>query len=262
MQQELVSAEDNNTSDAIDESRGELSSDENIIRSCRDVIPTEEHNYIMQQQCVLPAERLSLHEEIQENVPELEQDTVEYQEISSEQKIQAEQKVQTEQNQEIQTEQIQKIQAQQIHETQVEQNEEIQAELKQEVQAGQDNQAKQNQNDKKELFKEEVPKVDNEPVMEQESSQNETRRSKRRLARRTFTERDSDEENYFENLNLSSRLRKAQADKIEKIFFMCYLCDKQFLSKSVLKEHMHSHEEVRKALSLRNCKKYRPAFLP
>ncbi|CAK9802662.1 hypothetical protein ANTQUA_LOCUS3417, partial [Anthophora quadrimaculata] len=89
---------------------------------------------------------------------------------------------------------------------------------------------------------------------EQESQcQNETRRSKRKSVRRNFeTNRDSDEENYFENLNLSSRLRKAQAsDKSEKIFFLCYLCDKEFLSKNVLKEHMYSHEEVRKTLSLK-----------
>ncbi|CAD1470013.1 unnamed protein product, partial [Heterotrigona itama] len=82
--------------------------------------------------------------------------------------------------------------------------------------------------------------------------QNETRRSKRKLVRRNCeTERDSDEENYFENLNLSSRLKKDQSsDQSEKIF-LCYLCDKEFLSKNVLKEHMHSHEEVRKVLSLK-----------
>ncbi|XP_078040166.1 uncharacterized protein LOC144471720 [Augochlora pura] len=83
--------------------------------------------------------------------------------------------------------------------------------------------------------------------------QSETRRSKRKLVRKnTDSARDSDEENYFENLNLSSRLKKAEdSDKSERIFFMCYLCDKEFLSKNVLREHMHSHEEVRKALSLR-----------
>ncbi|XP_043516973.1 zinc finger protein 26-like [Frieseomelitta varia] len=82
--------------------------------------------------------------------------------------------------------------------------------------------------------------------------QNETRRSKRKLVRRICeTKRDSDEENYFENLNLSSRLKKDQSsDQSEKIF-LCYLCDKEFLSKNVLKEHMHSHEEVRKVLSLK-----------
>ena len=82
--------------------------------------------------------------------------------------------------------------------------------------------------------------------------QNETRRSKRKLVRRNCeTKRDSDEENYFENLNLSSRLKKDQSsDQSEKIF-LCYLCDKEFLSKNVLKEHMHSHEEVRKVLSLK-----------
>ncbi|XP_012284886.1 zinc finger protein 91 [Orussus abietinus] len=87
--------------------------------------------------------------------------------------------------------------------------------------------------------------------VEQDASQVETRRSKRKLTRRATINRDSDEENYFENLNLSSRLKKAQADKGEKVFFVCYLCDKQFLSKGVLKEHMHSHEEVRRALSLK-----------
>ncbi|XP_032674617.1 zinc finger protein 91-like [Odontomachus brunneus] len=109
-----------------------------------------------------------------------------------------------------------------------------------------DTQIEQDQN--KQLEIPEPLKIDE--TMEQDSSQGETRRSKRKLARRTNTERDSDEENYFENLNLSSRLKKAQADK-EKVFFMCYLCDKQFLSKSVLKEHMHSHEEVRRALTLK-----------
>ncbi|XP_016922264.1 zinc finger protein 62 isoform X4 [Apis cerana] len=82
-------------------------------------------------------------------------------------------------------------------------------------------------------------------------NQNETRRSKRKLVRRNIeTKRDSDEENYFENLNLTSRLKKS-LDQSEKIFFLCYLCDKEFLSKNILKEHMHSHEEVRKALSLK-----------
>lgn len=240
MQQELASVEDNDMSDAIEESRDEEpSSDETIIRNCTEAIPTEEHDYIMQQQCMLPTEQLSLQEEMQESVSELDQDAVEYQETPSEQ------------NQEIQADQNQEIQARQIYEIQAEQNQEtkFQTELKQEDQAEQvqENQAEQNQNDK-----EETPKADtSEPIVEQESSQNETRRSKRRLTRRIFTERDSDEENYFENLNLSSRLKKAQADKTEKIFFMCYLCDKQFLSKSVLKEHMHSHEEVRKTLSLK-----------
>ena len=88
--------------------------------------------------------------------------------------------------------------------------------------------------------------------VEQESAQNETRRSKRKIARRLTTSyRNSDEENYFENLNLSSRLKKTQMDKSERVFFMCYLCDKEFLSKGVLKEHMHSHEEVRRTLSLK-----------
>ncbi|XP_012542969.2 zinc finger protein 26 isoform X2 [Monomorium pharaonis] len=241
LQQELADAEDNDILDAVDESRDEEpSSDENVIRSCADMIPAEEHDYIMQQQCILPPERLPLREEIQETVPELGQDKniVEHQDTPFEQ------------NQEILTEQNQEIQIQQIHESQADlHNEEIQAELKQEAQAKEENQAKQNQNNKEELLREEAKNVS--VVEQQESSQSETRRSKRRLARRTFAERDSDEENYFENLNLSSRLKKAQADKAEKIFFMCYLCDKQFLSKSVLKEHMHSHEEVRKTLSLK-----------
>lgn len=109
-------------------------------------------------------------------------------------------------------------------------------------------QTEQDQNKQLEIL--EPLKIEVNETTEQDSSQGETRRSKRKLARRTNTERDSDEENYFENLNLSSRLKKAQADK-EKVFFMCYLCDKQFLSKSVLKEHMHSHEEVRRALTLK-----------
>ncbi|XP_033220205.1 zinc finger protein 91-like isoform X2 [Belonocnema kinseyi] len=88
--------------------------------------------------------------------------------------------------------------------------------------------------------------------LEQESPQSETRRSKRKISRRSTTsDHNSDEENYFENLNLSSRLKKTQMDKSEKVFFMCYLCDKEFLSKEVLKEHMHSHEEVRRTLSLK-----------
>ena len=86
----------------------------------------------------------------------------------------------------------------------------------------------------------------------QTSSPNESlRRSKRKLnQQKSQSERDSDQENYFENLNLSSRLKKTQSDTLEKIYFVCYLCDKQFISKDVLKEHMHSHEEVRKTLSL------------
>ncbi|KAG5310290.1 ZFP26 protein, partial [Acromyrmex insinuator] len=211
LQQELASSED--MSDAIDESRDEVSSNKNIIRSCTDTIPTDEHNYIMQQQCIILHTEQFFHKKMQETA---------------------------EQNQEIPT--------QQIHETLAEQTEETPV---QNAQAEQENQTEQNQNQKMELLQNEVLKNDtNEPVVE-ESPQNETRRSKRRLARRIFTERDSDEENYFENLNLSSRLKKVQADKTEKIFFMCYLCDKQFLSKSVLKEHMHSHEEVRKTLSLK-----------
>ncbi|XP_053978850.1 zinc finger protein 91-like [Hylaeus volcanicus] len=100
---------------------------------------------------------------------------------------------------------------------------------------------------------EEKQATEDEVKVEQDSeSQNETRRSKRKLVRRNVeSPRDSDEENYFENLNLSSRLKKVQApDKSDRVFFMCYLCDKEFLSKNVLREHMHSHEEVRRALSL------------
>ncbi|XP_066582843.1 zinc finger protein 814-like [Prorops nasuta] len=92
-----------------------------------------------------------------------------------------------------------------------------------------------------------------ETVTQECQIQNEARRSKRKATRRILSNnRNSDEESYFENLNLSSRLRKVQQmDKSEKILFMCYLCDKQFLSKNVLKEHMHSHEEVRQTLSLK-----------
>ncbi|XP_011880586.1 PREDICTED: zinc finger protein 91-like [Vollenhovia emeryi] len=232
LQQELEGATDTDMSDTIDESRDEEPpNDESVIRSCTEAIPTEEHDYIMQQQCILPAEQLSLQEEMQENVPDtFKQDTIECQETLSEQ------------NQEIQAEQDQDA----------EQHQENNVTMKQDVQAVWENQVEQSQSDTELLCQEEALKADaNESVAEQESSQNETRRSKRRLARRVFAERDSDEENYFENLNLSSRLKKAQADKTEKIFFMCYLCDKQFLSKNVLKEHMHSHEEVRKTLSLK-----------
>ncbi|XP_015512877.2 zinc finger protein 808-like [Neodiprion lecontei] len=79
----------------------------------------------------------------------------------------------------------------------------------------------------------------------------ETRKSKRKSARRApVLDHDSDEDNYFENLNLSSRLKQSQSTKAEKVYYMCYICDKHFLSKGVLKEHMHSHEEVRKVMSL------------
>ncbi|KAK2580433.1 hypothetical protein KPH14_006178 [Odynerus spinipes] len=102
------------------------------------------------------------------------------------------------------------------------------------------------------LQTEHMPLTNIDTLLEKDLSSTEIRKSKRKSTRRTFTsDRDSDEENYFENLNLSSRLKRAQADKSEKIYFMCYLCDKQFLSKSVLKEHMHSHEEIRRALSLK-----------
>ncbi|XP_035723992.1 zinc finger protein 845-like [Vespa mandarinia] len=99
---------------------------------------------------------------------------------------------------------------------------------------------------------EHMPLTNIDTLVEKDLSLTEIRKSKRKSSRRNFTsDRDSDEENYFENLNLSSRLKRAQADRSEKIYFMCYLCDKQFLSKNVLKEHMHSHEEIRRALSLK-----------
>lgn len=85
----------------------------------------------------------------------------------------------------------------------------------------------------------------------EEPIQIETRKSKRKAAKRMVNvDRDSDEENYFENLNLSSRLKHRQPVKSEKIYYMCYICEKQFLAKGLLKEHMHSHEEVRKVMSL------------
>ncbi|XP_015174712.1 PREDICTED: zinc finger protein 91 isoform X1 [Polistes dominula] len=106
---------------------------------------------------------------------------------------------------------------------------------------------------------EHIPLTNNDTLVEKDVSTTEIRKSKRRSSRRNFTsDRDSDEENYFENLNLSSRLKKAQADKSEKVYFMCYLCDKQFLSKNVLKEHMHSHEEIRRALSLKKVPEKSP----
>ncbi|XP_076639598.1 uncharacterized protein LOC143351675 isoform X1 [Colletes latitarsis] len=106
--------------------------------------------------------------------------------------------------------------------------------------------------DEEEIKKSDVKKI-NVKIEQDSECQNEARRSKRNQIRRNIeSTRDSDEENYFENLNLSSRLKKAQAsDKSDRIFFMCYLCDKEFLSKNVLREHMHSHEEVRRALSLK-----------
>ncbi|KAG7199544.1 hypothetical protein KM043_014155 [Ampulex compressa] len=162
-----------------------------MIESTPDSIAMEEHNYIMQQDCMVPRE--------QQNVPPEESFT----------------------------------------------HEQSTAECT-------DTLTENKESDIGVTCEEEMPNGKVDPPPEQESVQNETRRSKRKLVRRTFTsERDSDEENYFENLNLSSRLKKAQADKSEKVFFMCYLCDKQFLSKNVLKEHMHSHEEVRRALSLK-----------
>lgn len=252
-------------SSTIKESRNQkLCMNENITSSYMEAIPTEEHDYIMQQQCVFPTEQFPLQERIQVDT-QVEQSIAECQETLSE--LDQENKVQQIQNNQVehiqedrieqigenQAEQIQENHVEQIQENQAKQIQESQAEQIQETQAEQiqENQFEQNQNEEKKSFNEEISTTDNEPVVGQDSPQNETRRSKRRLARRTFAERDSDEENYFENLNLSSRLKKAQADKTEKIFFMCYLCDKQFLSKNVLKEHMHSHEEVRKALSLK-----------
>ncbi|KYM97645.1 Zinc finger protein 26 [Cyphomyrmex costatus] len=219
LQQELASSEGNDISDAIDESRDEVLSDEKNIQNCTDTVSTEGHNFIMQQQCIIfHTDQFSFHKKIQEeDVSELKHDTVKYEESLSEQ------------NQE-------------------------------------NHQAKQNQNDEMELLQTEVSKDDTNdetsvPVVRQELPQNETRRSKR-LARRTLAERDSDEENYFENLNLSSRLKKAQANKAEKFFFICYLCDEQFLSKCVLKQHMQSHEEVRRTLSVKKMLKKSRTCLP
>lgn len=109
------------------------------------------------------------------------------------------------------------------------------------------------QEDEDEDEQEEPDDAKTDVKMEEDSLCQETRRSKRKLVRRSFdAKQNSDEENYFENLNLSSRLKSVEpSDKSDKVFFLCYLCDKEFLSKSVLKEHMHSHEEVRKALSLK-----------
>jgi hypothetical protein len=86
-------------------------------------------------------------------------------------------------------------------------------------------------------------------ISEESLSIESTRKSKRKVnQRKAHVDEEFVEDNYFENLNLSSRL-KVQLDKPEKIFFICYLCDKQFLSKEILKEHMQSHEEVRKTLT-------------
>ncbi|KAH0548426.1 zinc finger protein 26-like isoform X2 [Cotesia glomerata] len=62
-----------------------------------------------------------------------------------------------------------------------------------------------------------------------------------------------DDENYFENLDLSSRLSQTPStNKLDKkIFFMCHICDEEFLSKDLLKEHLHSHEEVKQRLSMK-----------
>ncbi|XP_008556329.1 zinc finger protein 160 isoform X1 [Microplitis demolitor] len=67
------------------------------------------------------------------------------------------------------------------------------------------------------------------------------------------TDQGSDDENYFENLNLSSRLSQTQSvnKPDNKIFFMCYICDQEFLSKDILKEHMNSHDEVKQTLSMK-----------
>lgn len=64
-----------------------------------------------------------------------------------------------------------------------------------------------------------------------------------------FKSSADEEDVYFENLNLSSRLKQVQTNKDDKIYFMCYICDKQFSSKVILKEHMHSHAEIRENLS-------------
>uniref|UniRef100_A0A1B6K9G9 Protein krueppel n=2 Tax=Graphocephala atropunctata TaxID=36148 RepID=A0A1B6K9G9_9HEMI len=74
------------------------------------------------------------------------------------------------------------------------------------------------------------------------------------------TDEDSDEANYFKHLNLRSKSKEGPTENLEpdKVFFMCYFCEKQFNSKIILKEHMYSHEEVRRTLSHKGtseCKK-------
>ncbi|EGI67781.1 Zinc finger protein 112-like protein [Acromyrmex echinatior] len=83
LQQELASSED--MSDAIDESRDEVSSNKNIIRSCTDTIPTDEHNYIMQQQCIILHTEQFFHKKMQETVSEFKHEITKYEESLSEQ---------------------------------------------------------------------------------------------------------------------------------------------------------------------------------
>lgn len=45
-------------------------------------------------------------------------------------------------------------------------------------------------------------------------------------------------------------MKKVQSEKLENVYFVCYLCDRQFISKDVLKEHMYSHDEVKRTLSM------------
>lgn len=113
----------------------------------------------------------------------------------------------------------------------------------------QDNEMEQ---DSKENIEKQTMNEESEINVPQEfSSSQVTRRSKRKInQQKSNVDRDSDEENYFENLNLSSRLKQVQMEKSEKVYYLCYLCEKQFVSKEVLKEHMHSHEEVRQTLSV------------
>lgn len=66
------------------------------------------------------------------------------------------------------------------------------------------------------------------------------------------------EESYFENLNLSSRLKESKSaiHKPQQIFFVCYLCDDQFGSKELLKTHMSFHDEIKNmALISKVCDK-------
>uniref|UniRef100_A0A1B6J6N9 Protein krueppel n=1 Tax=Homalodisca liturata TaxID=320908 RepID=A0A1B6J6N9_9HEMI len=93
--------------------------------------------------------------------------------------------------------------------------------------------------------------TDNEEILvEQGNSQNADINSET-ITNTMAYDQDSDEENYFKHLNLRSRSKKLPADSSDpdKVFFICYFCDKQFLSKNILKEHMYSHEEVRRSLS-------------
>ncbi|XP_076685347.1 uncharacterized protein LOC143377672 [Andrena cerasifolii] len=191
--------------------------------NCIDSIPTVEHDYILQQECILASGSQQQQEQHQITSEESfsREDCVEYVNLL----VKAADVTNRENEDENDDENI-------INESQNENEDE-----------------NENENDAEGS---DVMKTDVKMELDSQSS-NETRRSKRKLVRRNPEMKpDSDEENYFENLNLSSRLRRTQtSDKSEKIFFMCYLCDKEFLSKNVLKEHMHSHEEVRKALSLK-----------